>query len=55
MNTGDCWHYRPNGNKPVYCSSCTRKIRIIKNTITNHIKEVENEKIIKRFNIKPLM
>ena len=29
MSSGDCWHYRPNGNKPAYCSNCTRKLKIL--------------------------
>ena len=33
MDTGDCWHYRPNGNKPAYCSNCSRKIKIIREKI----------------------
>ena len=33
MPSGDCWHYRPNGTMPVYCSSCTRGIKLAKEVL----------------------
>lgn len=28
--TGDCWHIRPNGSTPAYCSTCARRLKYLR-------------------------